>query len=159
MRTSIAVAILALGATAHAAKADFCKPTTLEASGRLIETLDHGAEGDSRGDMRIGELTLSDGGAVVGEMFWKLTLMRPGGEGKPPVMLGEFVLQDDKGALFASFVHGTEYDYHDTGHRPMAVELAVTGGSGAYQGVSGEVGIAPRETPIRVDLAVTCKGG
>ena len=104
MRTSIALAILALGATAHAAKADFCKEVTLAASGRLIETLDHGAEGATRGDIRIGELTLvrSEGGAVVGDMFWKLTLMRPGGEGKPPVMMGEFVLQDEAGALFAS---------------------------------------------------------
>lgn len=147
--------------TAGPVRADFCGTSTLEAHDRTIETIDHGTEGASVGDIRIGRVTLREegGSADIGDALWKQTLMRVGDNETAQIMLGEYVLQDANGSMFADFVHGTKYDYHDLEQRPDELELAVTGGLGAYAGATGHIEVVPTAEPIRFSLTLSCPGG
>jgi hypothetical protein len=148
----VAVATLsACSGASEAQPADKDEPTTLtftlDGEGGDYNHVDTGKKGESLGDRHLAAMTLEIDGTIAGRMLMDCTGVDPTYEGQ--TCSGHALV--DGGTL--AFEHvGTHVPI--PGVDPGEEAYAVTGGTGAYSGASGEMVVGQEEddAPVTVTL-------
>lgn len=155
-----AVVVLLGPATGHAFEK--CEPFVVVApsDGRQIEFLDHGLEGASPGDVRVGGGPLvSESGDLVGEISWIATVVQPGEDGGIR-QVSDGALMLPTGEILYKQLPGRSH--RDPGMTPLssapaAASRIITGGSGVFAGGSGTIAWTRDENDhLTMSVDVTC---
>ncbi|MEM8553063.1 MAG: hypothetical protein AAGF45_11845 [Pseudomonadota bacterium] len=160
MRTLMIAVIMVIPGAPALAQSDinFCDNPTLTLSDRMAEHIDHGAEGLSVGDRRVGRMTLrTSDGAEAGVMFFQSQMLREPAAAQAHFVTGQNTFVTDRGTIFTLYAQESpDQDYGDADHRPHALELAVIGGTGLYADARGTITVAPRAERPSVTVSLTC---
>ncbi len=155
----LAASLILPGAGAWAA----CAPMTLKSiPGTLaisFADLD-GSGGPNVGDKRIGDYGLADAdGKTVGKVYWVITVLAVGADGKPSSTDEEGIYVFADGAVFVTKVDEPVGDYEQNGPTVLApvTRHRIYGGTEAYAGASGtaEITVDGKDVTYKLDLA--CK--
>lgn len=130
-----------------------CGAFTLIGGEKGITVVDNPPAGKSAGDMRAGWRRLADeAGAPAGTVDFVAVLTEPDAAGGD-VLAGDYYVRLDKGTIASQTVYQLP-DAADTSQKARNAVLIVTGGTGAFAGVTGTIEIVAGEAPRYVfDLA------
>ncbi|MEM7694246.1 MAG: hypothetical protein AAF318_07330 [Pseudomonadota bacterium] len=160
MRTMATLATLLLSGPLAFAQSgvDYCDNPTLTLGDRVAQHIDHGNDGPSVGDQRVGRTTLrTTDGADAGVMVFHSHMLREAADAEAHLVTGQNIFMTERGNLFTVYAQESpNQDYGDADHRPHALTLAVIGGTGAYAGARGEITVAPRAEPATVTVSLLC---
>lgn len=162
MSLSVAKPILALLAgvalvTPARAETPVCGDFTVTLERDGVTFIDHDEAGLSTGDRRIGRYILNDDeGNRVGTMDFITTVLVPLADGHHPLhAIGHHLF--DNGQLTHSLVYDLTDPTSDTDAAQEAI-FTVTGGTGAFDGVSGAIELVHTDGMRQLDYMLTCPG-
>ena len=158
MRTALfTVALSLLPLTAMTDTPALCGSNDYYGHDRKVISLDHGEDGTTSGDTRVGHMTLRTAdGADVAEANWHTVTLRYDHDGKSDAYVGDYAFEDADGALFGRFMHVARFDFHESEHRPTSLDVAILGGVGAYLGATGSLSLDLSVVPVVYSFKVTC---
>ncbi|MEQ8349729.1 MAG: hypothetical protein RIB84_25450 [Sneathiellaceae bacterium] len=163
-RTRIKIAALGLATMlalpvlpAFAESKGLCGEPALEGHERKVVSVDHGKDGATLADTRVGRMVMRTAdGQVAGEAMWQATMIRNATDARSDAYISDHVFQDDAGVMFGRALHDYAIDFHNPEHRPDEVEVAILGGVGAYRNARGTVDIGLKGPP-RYRFHVACE--
>jgi hypothetical protein len=157
--TKPALALLAGVALATPALANTleCSDFTVMLERDAVEYIDHGEAGLSTGDRRVGRYFLNDDqGNRIGTMDYITTVLVPLSDGHHPLHAAGHHLFDN-----GQITHSLIYDLTDPTSEAVVAEQAiftVTGGTGAFDGVSGSIELVETDGMRQLQYSISCPG-
>ncbi|MEM8589708.1 MAG: hypothetical protein AAGG65_16735 [Pseudomonadota bacterium] len=155
-----AAALVFIPATGHAFEE--CTPFTVmvASEGRQIEIVDHGAEGVSPGDQRIGVARLmTEDGDDVGEIHWVATVVQPHEDGSSR-LISDGVLRLPTGDVMYRMLPEATFrdpDVTPLSAAPVEATRLITGGTGVFAGATGDLAWERQDNDdLTFTMNVTC---